>query len=77
MQCQGPEKGLKIGDIVLHKGNRGWFEIDLSHKGIGMIITELYKKQERKWVHKVWFSNNGRVEEIGAGALTNVLLEKK
>jgi len=71
-----PQKGLKVGDVVIHKGKRGWFEIDRSYKGIGMIITELYKKQERKWVHKVWFAGDGHVEEIGVGALTNILQER-
>ena len=68
-----PQEGLCIGDVVMHIGKRGWYKIDQSHKGVGMIITKLYKKQERKWVHKVWFSKNGQVEEIGAGALTSIL----
>ena len=69
------EEKLEIGDLVLHKGKRGWYDIDQSKEGPGIIMTGLYKKQKRKWVHKVWFGKLGKFQELGAGVLTKITEE--
>jgi len=63
---------LKVGDIVTHTGKRGFWPIDKSYKGVGLIMSELYKQQERKYVHDVWFVKINQVQQIGAGALEKI-----
>ena len=60
---------LKVGDMVTHTGKRGFWPVDYSHKGIGFVLSELYKKEERKYVHDVWFTTINQIQQIGAGAL--------
>ena len=63
---------LKVGDIVTHTGKRGFWPIDKSYKGVGLIMSELYKQQEQKYVHDVWFVKINQVQQIGAGALERI-----
>ena len=67
----GPKKNsnLKIGDMVTHTGKRGFWPVDKSYKGIGFILSELYKKSDRQYVHDVWFTTINQIQQIGAGAL--------
>jgi len=60
---------LKVGDIVTHTGNRGFWPVDNSHKGVGLIMSELYRKDNRKYVHDVWFVSINQIQQIGARAL--------
>ena len=34
---------LQIGDMVTHTGKRGFWDVDKSHKGIGFVLSPLYK----------------------------------
>ena len=63
---------LKVGDIVTHTGKRGFWPINNSHKGIGMIMSPLYKQDDRKYVHDVWFGSINQVQQIGAKALVKL-----
>ena len=63
---------LKIGDIVTHTGKRGFWPIEKSYKGIGLIVSDLYKKTERHYVHDVWFSCINQTQQIGAKALEKI-----
>ena len=60
---------LKIGDIVTHTGYRGFWPIDRSYKGIGLIMSSLYRIDDRKYVHDVWFVSINQIQQIGAKAL--------
>ena len=60
---------LKVGDIVTHTGRRGFWPIDKSCKGIGFVLSPLYKMYDRKYVHDVWFTNINQIQRIGSGAL--------
>ena len=63
---------LKIGDIVTHTGKRGFWDIEKGWKGIGIVMSDLYKMYDRKYVHDVWFHEIGQIQQIGAGALVKV-----
>lgn len=63
---------LEIGDIVTHTGKRGFWDIEKGWKGIGFVLSPLYKLYDRKYVHDVWFTQIGQVQQIGAGALEKV-----
>lgn len=63
---------LVIGDIVTHTGNRGFWPIDKSHKGIGIVMSDLYKKTKRHYVHDVWFTNIQQLQQVGAKALEKI-----
>ena len=63
---------LKVGDIVTHTGKRGFWPIDKSYKGVGLIMSPLYRKDDRKYVHDVWFVSINQVQQIGAGALERI-----
>ena len=67
----GPKKNskLKIGDMVTHTGKRGFWPVDKSYKGIGFVLSPLYKMYNRVYVHDVWFTNINQIQQIGAGAL--------
>jgi len=60
---------LKIGDMVTHTGKRGFWPVNKSHKGIGLVISSLYKKTDRQYVHDIWFPNINKTQQIGAYAL--------
>ena len=60
---------LKVGDLVTHTGKRGFFDISKEHKGIGIVMSRLYKKSERQYVHDVWFAQINQIQQIGRGAL--------
>ena len=66
------ESNLKVGDIVTHTGKRGFWPVDKSYKGIGLIMSDLYKLYNRKYVHDVWFVSIDRVQQIGSGALERI-----
>ena len=66
---------LKVGDIVTHTGKRGFWDISKGYKGIGFVLSPLYKMYDRKYVHDVWFTQIGQVQQIGAGALEKVNTE--
>jgi len=63
---------LQVGDIVTHTGKRGFWDIKKDWKGIGFIMTPLYKKTQRQYVHDVWFVNINQVQQIGAKALERI-----
>ena len=63
---------LKVGDIVTHTGKRGFWPVDKSYKGVGLIMSSLYRKDDRKYVHDVWFVSINQVQQIGAGALERI-----
>lgn len=60
---------LKVGDIVTHTGNRGFWPVENSHKGVGIVMSALYKKTKRQYVHDVWFASINQIQQIGAKAL--------
>ena len=60
---------LKIGDIVTHTGNRGFWPVSKSHKGVGIVMSNLYMKTKRQYVHDVWFASINQIQQIGAKAL--------
>tara|TARA_B100000287_G_C20476552_1_gene719424 strand:+ start:610 stop:849 length:240 start_codon:yes stop_codon:yes gene_type:complete len=66
------ESNLKVGDIVTHTGKRGFWPVDKSYKGVGMIMSKLYKQYDRKYVHDVWFVSINQIQQIGAGALVKI-----
>jgi hypothetical protein len=72
MKQYKPQKGHKVGDIVTHTGKRGFWDVAKAHKGIGLVMTSLYKLQERKHVHDVWFEKINQMQQIGAGALVRI-----
>ena len=63
---------LKVGDIVTHTGKRGFWDVKKAYKGIGIIITPLYRKDSRKYVHDVWFASINQIQQIGAKALERI-----
>ena len=63
------ESSLKIGDMVTHTGKRGFWPVDKAYKGIGFVLSDLYKKSDRQYVHDVWFTTINQIQQIGAGAL--------
>ena len=63
---------LKVGDIVTHTGKRGFWPIDKSYKGVGLIMSPLYRKDNRKYVHDVWFVSINQIQQIGAVALERI-----
>ena len=68
---------LKIGDMVTHTGKRGFWPVDKSYKGIGFVLTDLYKKSDRQYVHDIWFTTINQIQQIGAGALVKFNSEEK
>ncbi len=70
------KSNLIVGDIVTHTGKRGFWDIEKGYKGIGFVLSPLYKLYDRKYVHDVWFTQIGQVQQIGAGALEKVNSEK-
>lgn len=60
---------LKIGDMVTHTGKRGFWDVDKGYKGIGFVLSDLYKKSDRQYVHDVWFTTINQIQQIGARAL--------
>ena len=69
------QSALKVGAIVTHTGKRGFWDISKGYKGIGFVLSPLYKMYDRKYVHDVWFTQIGQVQQIGAGALEKVNTE--
>ena len=67
---------LQVGDMVTHTGKRGFWDVDKSHKGIGFVLSPLYKMYDRKYVHDVWFTTINQVQQIGAGALVKLNEDK-
>ena len=63
---------LNVGDIVTHTGKRGFWPIDKSYKGIGFIMSPLYRLSNRVYVHDVWFASINRIQQIGAKALERI-----
>ena len=63
---------LKVGDIVTHTGKRGFWDIEKSWKGIGFIMSPLYRLSNRQYVHDVWFVNINQTQQIGAKALERI-----
>ena len=61
-----------VGDIVTHTGKRGFWDVSKEYKGIGLVLSSLYKKTERQYVHDVWFEKIGKVQQIGAKALQRI-----
>lgn len=70
--AQKQNNNLIVGDIVTHTGKRGFWDIEKGYKGIGFVLSPLYKLYDRKYVHDVWFTQIGQVQQIGAGALEKV-----
>jgi len=68
---------LRIGDIVTHTGKRGFWDVDKSYKGVGLIMSPLYKLYDRKYVHDVWFTNINQLQQIGAKALVRINKEEQ
>ena len=75
----GPKKksSFKIGDMVTHTGKRGFWPVDKSYKGIGFVLSPLYKLYNRVYVHDVWFTNINQVQQIGSAALVKFGKEKR
>ena len=67
---------LQIGDMVTHTGKRGFWPVDKSHKGIGFVLSKLYKKSDRQYVHDVWFTTINQIQQIGARALIKINEDK-
>lgn len=67
-----PKSDLNVGDIVTHTGKRGFWDIEKGYKGIGFVLSPLYKMYDRKYVHDVWFTTIGQVQQIGAAALEKI-----
>tara|TARA_B100000131_G_C18036183_1_gene580505 strand:- start:5 stop:244 length:240 start_codon:yes stop_codon:yes gene_type:complete len=61
-----------VGDIVTHTGKRGFWDVSKGYKGVGMILSSLYRKTDRQYVHDVWFEKIGQVQQIGAKALERI-----
>ena len=66
------ESNLEIGDIVTHTGKRGFWPVDKSYKGVGFVLSKLYMKTKRQYVHDIWFSEINQVQQIGAQALEKI-----
>ena len=66
------ENKLKVGDIVTHTGKRGFWDIEKGYKGVGFVMSPLYKMYDKKYVHDVWFAQIGQIQQIGAGALVKI-----
>ena len=71
-----PKSDLNVGDIVTHTGKRGFWDIDKAYKGIGFVLSPLYKMYDRKYVHDVWFTTINQIQQIGAGALVKLSEDK-
>lgn len=68
-----PEEKFEIGDLVLFKGKRGWYDIDLSKEGPGLVMTKLYKKEGiKKWVHEIWFGKLRKFQELDVKMLAKI-----
>ena len=67
---------LQVGDMVTHTGKRGFWPVDKSYKGIGFVLSELYKKSDRQYVHDVWFTTINQIQQIGACALVKLSEDK-
>ena len=67
---------LQVGDLVTHTGKRGFWDVDKSYKGIGFVMSPLYKMYDRKYVHDVWFTTINQIQQIGAGALVKLNEDK-
>lgn len=63
---------LKVGDMVTHTGKRGFWDVKKGYKGIGLIMSPLYQKDTRKYVHDVWFASINQIQHIGAKALERI-----
>jgi len=63
---------LKVGDLVTHTGKREFWPVNKSYKGVGLIMSPLYRKDDRKYVHDVWFVSINQVQQIGAKALERI-----
>jgi len=63
---------LQVGDIVTHTGKRGFWDIEKGYKGVGFVMSPLYKMYDRKYVHDVWFAQIGQIQQIGAAALVKI-----
>lgn len=63
---------LRVGDIVTHTGKRGFWDVKKGYKGIGFIMSPLYQKSTRKYVHDVWFASINQIQQIGARALERI-----
>lgn len=63
---------LRIGDIVTHTGVRGFWPVPNMHKGVGIVMSELYMKTKRQYVHDVWFASINKIQQIGAKALERI-----
>ena len=63
---------LKVGDIDTHTGKRGFWDIKKEWKGIGIVMSPLYRKDDRKYVHDVWFVSINQIQQIGAKALEQI-----
>lgn len=63
---------LKVGDIVTHTGVRGFWSISNTQKGIGIVMSRLYMKTKRQYVHDVWFASINKIQQIGAKALERI-----
>lgn len=63
---------LKVGDIVTHTGKRGFWDVKKEWKGIGIVMSPLYRKDARKYVHDVWFVSINQIQQIGAKALEQI-----
>lgn len=70
------ESDLKVGDIVTHTGKRGFWPVDKSYKGVGFVMSPLYKQYSKKFVHDIWFVSINQVQQIGAGALEKINQEE-
>ena len=66
------EKNFKIGDTVTHTDKLSFWDVDKHCKGIGLIMSTLYRLQDQKYVHDVWFEKIGLIQQIGAGALVRI-----
>ena len=63
---------LKVGDIVTHTGKRGFWQIQNSHLGVGIVMSPLYMKTKRQYVHDVWFASINKIQHVGAKALERI-----
>ena len=70
-ELRGPQRAPNSGTRT-HTGKRGFWDIEKGWKGIGFVMSDLYKMYDRKYVHDVWFHEVGQIQQIGAGALVKV-----
>ena len=66
---------LIIGDVVTHTGKRGFWDIKKDWKGIGLVMSPLYKIADRKYVHDVYFAKINQIQQVGARALEKLKLK--